>query len=277
MVLDIDESATPTIKKTQSNALWAAASDFMYSMTSAGSIGIDNITKHAITGKTSGTYTLKATHKVTKRTKTFTVKVNKNAIIILPGFMGSTLVLNSNYLTYSKGDVFWDTSLTELDKADALVRIESLRCLLDGSSLVDLVVEQDNYGAGNYYQSLYKSLKDEYGENYEVSFFAYDWRMSNKVSAQDLNEYITENAYDKVVLVAHSMGGLVASSYLAIGETQQNKVQKLITLGSPLLGTPIAPYVWGSERVDVLLGGALGDVTLSWSELLLYVFAQQKT
>lgn len=43
--------------------------------------------------------------------------------------------------------------------------------------------------------------------------FAYDWRQSNKISAQDLDAFIRNNIKNlnkqKVVFVAHSMGGLV--------------------------------------------------------------------
>lgn len=288
MVLDIDESATPTIKKTQSNALWADASDFMYSMTSAGSIGIDNITKHAITGKTSGTYTLKATHKVTKRTKTFTVKVNKNAIIILPGFMGSTLVAGEDftYLTksFKEGDVLWGNSLLEIFEMNEFEMIKeivdimlALGCDSSGNSINSIVAYQCDYGMGDVYKTLYQSLENTYSEKYIVDFFAYDWRLSNATSAEKLNEYINEKAYDKVVLVAHSMGGLVASSYLSLGSSQRNKVETLITLGSPLLGAPIAPYIFTSEDIeslglfDYIQQGNGGDTEVSWEYIYDFV------
>jgi hypothetical protein len=40
----------------------------------------------------------------------------------------------------------------------------------------------------------------------------------------------------KVVLIAHSMGGLVASAYLAKGQSYRDKVEKLITFGTPYTG-----------------------------------------
>lgn len=249
MVLDIDESATPTIKKTQSNALWADASDFMYSMTSAGSIGIDNITKHAITGKTSGTYTLKATHKVTKRTKTFTVKVNKNAIIIIPGFIGSELKTTASYGTLTAGEQIWFPIEIATDlgyNAKVIEHINALKCNSSGVPNCSTVevnwngaeYEADkNYGTLNAYEKINTSLVDKFGDEYDVYMFQYDWRQSNKKSAEQLDDFITDHECGRVIIIAHSMGGLVAANYLNLGVEQQEKVRTYISLGVPYLGS----------------------------------------
>ena len=86
-----------------------------------------------------------------------------------------------------------------------------------------------------------------------IQFFAYDWRLSNQISAEKLNEFIEENNYTDVVLVCHSMGGLVASGYLAMGEFQQSKIETIIMIGSPLLGTPVMPDIWESEDIWQLM------------------------
>jgi hypothetical protein len=68
------------------------------------------------------------------------------------------------------------------------------------------------------------------------------------------------------------MGGLVASGYLALGSAQRNKVETVITLGSPLLGTSVVPYLWGSEDVNVT--GLLNDLGLpDWAETLIDLVA----
>lgn len=64
------------------------------------------------------------------------------------------------------------------------------------------------------------------------------------------------------------MGGLVASGYLSLGSSQRNKVETVITLGSPLLGTSVITYLWGSEDFDVT--GLLDEVGLeNWQKNLL--------
>ena len=93
-------------------------------------------------------------------------------------------------------------------------------------------------------------MEDSYSDTYHIEFFAYDWRLSNQISAEKLDAFIEENNYTDVVLVCHSMGGLVASGYLAMGESQQNKTETVIMLGAPLLGTPVMPYAWFTEDIE---------------------------
>lgn len=139
-------------------------------------------------------------------------------------------------------------------------RIISLRCDENGASVYSVIPYNNLYGAGNVYETLYNGLSNEYGTQYDVQFFAYDWRLSNANSANSLDIFIQFHNYDKVVLVCHSMGGLVASKYLSLGSTQRNKVSKVIMLGSPLMGTPALPYIWGSEDMSLFpMFDFLGD------------------
>lgn len=74
------------------------------------------------------------------------------------------------------------------------------------------------------------------------------------------------NGYTEVILVAHSMGGLVASSYLARSAANRNKTKKLITMGTPYLGSPKAVYVMETGKLfgnwfnDALFAGGLKTV-----------------
>jgi phospholipase A1 len=79
--------------------------------------------------------------------------------------------------------------------------------------------------------------------------FAYDWRKSNKLAAEDLANKIDEivnlhNGDADISLIGHSMGGLVARYYLESGnfETRPGlkKVVRLITLATPHRGAPLA-------------------------------------
>jgi len=71
--------------------------------------------------------------------------------------------------------------------------------------------------------------------------FAYDWRADNNLTAGLLKEKIEAvknlTGRNKVDLVAHSMGGLVARSYIE-GNSYQNDVDQLIFLGTPHAGSP---------------------------------------
>ncbi len=76
--------------------------------------------------------------------------------------------------------------------------------------------------------------------------FPYDWRLSNRHSATQLHEFITvrlanwrkapNGAPDaKVILIAHSMGGLVSRYYLEVLEGWRD-CRALVTFGTPYRG-----------------------------------------
>jgi len=77
--------------------------------------------------------------------------------------------------------------------------------------------------------------------------FPYEWRQSNVESALQLKEKIDQVKQichcDKVNLVAHSMGGLVARQYIQ-SDAYAHDVSQLIFLGTPHLGAPYAYLTW---------------------------------
>jgi pimeloyl-ACP methyl ester carboxylesterase len=79
---------------------------------------------------------------------------------------------------------------------------------------------------------------------------------SNQV--RELKEYINkvlqQTGQGKVILVCHSMGGLVARKYLA--ENRDHKVDKLIMLSAPNNGTIGLSFNW--IPIVLIIGGILG-------------------
>lgn len=124
--------------------------------------------------------------------------------------------------------------------------VHALECSENGIPVNLLRVDLPSaakYGAQDTYKALVQSLQSQYGSRADVRLFSYDWRLDNAEAAEKLESYINENGYSKVTLVCHSMGGLVASKYLSRSVLNQNKVQNLITIGTPYLGAPKALYV----------------------------------
>ncbi len=75
--------------------------------------------------------------------------------------------------------------------------------------------------------------------------FAYDWRKSNDISAQALSDHLNaQESFDEIVLIGHSMGGLVLRYMLESGNFDEQpwftKVTQLITMGTPHLGASAA-------------------------------------
>lgn len=157
---------------------------------------------------------------------------NSKAIVVIPGIMGSEL-------ENIEGDLLW------LDLVDFIANIfdysEQLRFFTNGESVNDIHVVNEGYGTLDIYENLYVSLSDEFASEYDVIFFPYDWRYSCNYAANLLSEILMP--YQEVILVAHSMGGLVASQYITFSSSTMNKVDKLITLGTPFTGAPKALHV----------------------------------
>ncbi|MEK7669351.1 MAG: right-handed parallel beta-helix repeat-containing protein [Patescibacteria group bacterium] len=98
-------------------------------------------------------------------------------------------------------------------------------------------------------------IANGYVEGKDLFTFPYEWRDSNILTANLLKDKINQvkqtclvlNLPDincnKVDLVAHSMGGLVAREYIQSGQ-YQNDVDQVIFLGTPHKGSPKAYLQW---------------------------------
>ena len=105
------------------------------------------------------------------------------------------------------------------------------------------------------YDDLIETLKaNGYAEGANLFTMPYDWRQSNVLTAVQLENKIDEVQQicqcDKVDLVAHSMGGLVARQYIQ-SDRYENDVDQLIFLGTPHLGAPKAYLMWEGGTAGV--------------------------
>lgn len=287
MAIDINESRGASVNKSPSSASWSSYTDFDYIITlNEGYVSYDSTT-HKFTGKNAGEATITAVHKTTGLTYSFNIKVNNNAIIIIPGFLGSELIIGENnpyfeeefplaskeiinaLSEYQNGDTLQDIIpiawLEYVAKVSSAINLffswyDSMKCNDDGTSKYNIIVNEyrskdpathnNACGMGNAYYTLYKKLYDAYSTEYSIDVFSYDWRLSSAVSAAKLNDYIEYYEYDKVILIAHSLGGYVASGYLGLGSAQRNKVEQVFYLASPLLGVPEVANIWYNEDIS---------------------------
>lgn len=109
---------------------------------------------------------------------------------------------------------------------------------------------------------------NHYTPDIDLFTFPYNWRKSNVETAVLLKEKIDAVKdicdCDKVDLVAHSMGGLVARQYIQ-SDAYENDVDQLIFLGTPHLGAPKAYLMWEGGEVGPLfpISGTLMEKVLS--------------
>jgi|GEM_PF-4257776 len=97
--------------------------------------------------------------------------------------------------------------------------------------------------------------------------FAYDWRQDNRVSASQLHELINciraLHPGQKIDIVTHSMGGLIARRYI-LDYPGTHDINKLITIAAPWLGAPKAVAVmesgWFTPQINLLFSLTSGGV-----------------
>ena len=208
-------------------------------------------------GENTGTTTITATTSDGK-TATCTVTVedpdkvkppdeyeDKDPIIILPGIMGSRLFSDSTI--FDEDTLVWDPEPT-LDGiaflSNKLLKDVYVKPPEDQQSLSELDKDDKFWAFSKYkreYGSLYtyKNLIDSLCNSTDrpVYIFSYNWMKGCSYNATELRKFINTLEADKVDIVAHSMGGLVASSYYTQYK-DDNKVDRIITCATPYEGAP---------------------------------------
>ena len=163
---------------------------------------------------------------------------NENCpIIVIPGIMGSNL--------YVRPDQF-DIATQEWPPLSLQIFGLGNSINIDKTLFTKPIENQNASGVKREYGSLntYKELVDSLCKRFPyraVYFFSYDFRQSNSETADLLNWQISKilsdyPQYSKVDIVCHSMGGLVASSYVSRHGTSE--LRKVVTLATPYEGAP---------------------------------------
>ncbi|TSC84863.1 MAG: PGAP1 family protein [Parcubacteria group bacterium Gr01-1014_13] len=140
------------------------------------------------------------------------------------------------------GNVVYDPWIGKITKNDPVIIIPGIlgSAEKDGVWLIDPIFHT--------YDDLIDTLAaNGYTKGVDLFSFPYNWRQSNILTAFQLHQKIDEVKAvcncDKVDLVGHSMGGLVARQY-AQSNYYENDVDQLIFLGTPHLGAPEDYLTW---------------------------------
>ncbi|WP_327725440.1 lipase/acyltransferase domain-containing protein [Streptomyces europaeiscabiei] len=200
------------------------------------------------------------------------VDSTSDAVVLLPGFGGSTLVdIETGKLVWGVqgiGDVmrFWRQSatralaVTEDERSGRSRRLQPTALLSVGPAWLPMV------GGLSPYQALSDAVGSVTEHRDAVMTFPYDWRLSVEESARRLADAARQHliqwrhhpgrqvsgrdrAASRLVFVAHSMGGLVARAAFAIDPLLCELTRDLITIGTPFHGVPRAvEYISGRLR-----------------------------
>jgi len=187
----------------------------------------------------------------------------KDMVVILPGILGSVLQKDGKDLWAISGKAIWqivtksDETLNNLKLGQDDPEAESLgdgiraTALIQDTHLVPGLWKIDGYTkiarliTDNFHVTpgdIYNDPDDKAANFYH---FPYDWRRDNRANARLLKKLIDKRlkcwresgAKDaKVILLAHSMGGLVSRYYLEVLEGWQDS-RALFTFGTPYRGS----------------------------------------
>ncbi|MCL2287523.1 MAG: VWA domain-containing protein [Firmicutes bacterium] len=164
-------------------------------------------------------------------------------IIVIPGIAGS------NLRCAVTDDTLW---LSAWDLLPLVTRIPRLAFSAWGESINNISVGQV-YGISDHpitglninqllpYANIMRDLRAAFPDR-TVHFFGYDWRMCNIHTANLLYQFVNRRNYERIDIVAHSMGGLVAAQFIANGNG--DRIHNLVTVGTPYLGSPKVPYIF---------------------------------
>lgn len=221
-------------------------------------------------------------------------KTEKKAVIILPGLFASGLYDEATGKAVWDPFESIDLQFTDIMKYDGSVNLGSVLGLLfkpevieqigkltandfygaedglftlmamneDGTPAVNSVKAvpwtsdlRQKYGVAGAQKEMYESLNAQYGSEYNVEIFNYDFRLDNRCTAELLEQYINAQGYKEVILVSHSNGGQVAALYLARSEENRNKVKKYISYNAPYYGSFSAISIL--ENVQGMVSGVM--------------------
>lgn len=181
-------------------------------------------------------------------------------VVVIPGIGGSELADDSGTIVYGAGlgplaRVGLDPSVLDPDNElhpVGLIGPFSLVCkqfITGYNGLLNGIAE----GLGLPPGGVVTAGEELVDRDAPVVAFPYDFRRSVEHIANDLNRVVRERAGERrVVLVAHSMGGLVAAWWWAF-LSEGIDVAEIITLGTPYRGA--------AKALDVLMNG------LKWHHL----------
>lgn len=158
----------------------------------------------------------------------------------------------------------------EVKKNDPVIIVPGIGACLNSTMLSDSISAEllsPVWGLIGDYQNLIKTFEAiGYEQGKDLFVGCYDWRKTNGLNPDDamnsgeeyLRDWISKakekTGASKVDIIAHSMGGLVARSYIQ-GDNYGNDVDQFIMLGTPNYGAVDTYYAWEG-----------GEIPQSWAD-----------
>lgn len=188
----------------------------------------------------------------------------KDMVVILPGILGSVLQKDGADLWNVSGQAIWkvvntfgkrvqdlklegdDPDLDDLGDGIKATKLIDDAHLIPGLAKVDGYTQTSKLITDNFQVTIGDIYNDREDKAANLYHFPYDWRRDNRANARILKNLLDKrlktwreasgNKNAKVILLAHSMGGLISRYYLEVlGGWQDCKA--LFTFGTPYRGS----------------------------------------
>jgi pimeloyl-ACP methyl ester carboxylesterase len=170
-------------------------------------------------------------------------------IVLVPGYYGTALTDETGerqFITAWKG-LFGRVPLA---RTEPDLGVPGARQLRPDGVLETIRVVPGLYGQDAYGDAL-GFLRDEFGQHAEIVPFAYDWRQELETTERELDAAIralVAAGAGPIILVGHSMGGLLTAYYLRYGAQPSAEavddgrgavlVRAAVIVGAPFTGAP---------------------------------------
>ena len=175
-----------------------------------------------------------------------------------PGLLvGRALRLMSRSKLKARKDWFQDRRLRKAERehpdiSEACPRLADVPTLATARGIVVV------HGTMSTGVAMAHAVRDAVGESTCCLRYEHDTWLSLETNAAELAELIHTRIDDRVALIAHSRGGLVAArAAQLLQQSGRPRVTQLLTLGSPFAGTPVALAARGPSLANAALMGGL--------------------
>ncbi|PIO00234.1 hypothetical protein COT72_00830 [archaeon CG10_big_fil_rev_8_21_14_0_10_43_11] len=203
---------------------------------------------------------------------------NKHAIIFVPGVLGTELYhVNAE----QEKNKVWPLGVQDvaliirkeklgLSKNSYKTFLELRACDEEGKSCSNIVtgeVINSFYGFFDFYQNISETFEKN---GFDTYTFPYDWRLDVQTHDSALHERVehARDTHESVSLVAHSLGALVARSYL---KNHTPDFEKTIFVSPIHNGTPLAYFVVKTGKGGLyrygMFDNVVGDLTANYPSL----------
>ncbi len=165
---------------------------------------------------------------------------SKTPVLIIPGTLGTEI--------WNGGERLWFNLDKMKNPLDGNSFMDPLAFKPDGTPLITGLIANPVLGqpveSFDYSKALITDLQNQgYTLNKDLFLFPYDWRdeiakNANTFLKQQIDSILASTTASSLNVIAHSQGGLLIKKLLYDNPNYEQKINKLIFVGTPNLGTP---------------------------------------